>query len=75
MNPYRIGQVPRCGAMDSKYFSNPKQFDKDMQIHSFEVEQFKNDIKALILDNPSKIKDRYNQAISVMLEIKQEYGL
>ena len=75
MNKYRVGQVPRCGAMDSKYFSNPKQFDKDMQMHNLEAEQFKSDIKALILDDPSKIEERYNQVISIMLEIKQEYGL
>ena len=75
MNKYRVGQVPRCGAMDSKYFSNPQQFDKDMQQHKYEAEQFKSEIKALIIDNPSKISDRYNQVISVMLEIKTEYGL
>ena len=75
MKKHRIGQVPKCGAMDSKYFSNPKQFDKDMQMHNLEEKQFKSDIKALILDNPSKVKERYNQVISIMLEIKQEYGL
>ena len=75
MNKYRVGQVPKCGAMDSKYFSNPQQFDKDMQKHSFETEMFKSNLKSLILAEPTKIKDRYSQAIGIMLEIKTEYGL
>ena len=75
MNNYRVGQVPRCGAMDSKYFSNPQQFEKDVLKHAYETEHFKEELKALIASNPNKVKDRYNQAISVMLDIKQEYGL
>lgn len=75
MNRYKVGQVPRCGAMDSKYFSNPEQFDEDMQRHSFEAELFKSNLRSLIIAEPTKIKDRYNQAIGIMLEIKQEHGL
>lgn len=75
MNNYRVGQVPRCGAMDSKYFGNPQQFEHDVLKHNYETGQFKSEIKALVLGNPAKIKDRYNDAISVMLEIKQEYGI
>lgn len=75
MNNYRVGQVPKCGAMDSKYFSTPGQFEKDVEKHAYETEQFKSDLKALIASNPNKVKDRYNQAISVMLDIKQEFGL
>ena len=61
--------------MDSKYFGKPQQFEIDMQKHAYETEQFKEELKALIASNPNKVKDRYNQAISVMLDIKQEYGL
>lgn len=75
MNRYKVGQVPKCGAMDSKYFGNPHQFDKDMQKHSLETELFKSNLRSLIIAEPEKIKDRYNQAISTMLEIKTEYGL
>ena len=75
MNKYLGFKVPKCGAMDSKYFSNPQQFDRDVQRHAYETAQFKSDLKALIASNPNKVKDRYNQAISVMLDIKQEYGL
>lgn len=75
MNNYRVGQVPRCGAMDSKYFSNPQQFEKDMLKHAYDTEQFKEELKALIASNPNKVKDRYNQAVGVMLDIKREFGL
>ena len=74
MNKHRIGQVPKCGAMDSKYFSNPKQFDKDMQMHNLKSERFENSMRALILDDPSEAEERYNQAISILLKIKQECG-
>lgn len=75
MNNYKVGQVPRCGAMDSKYFSNSEQFERDMEIHKIETEQFRVNLRGLLLAEPEKIKDRYNQAIGTMLEIKQEYGL
>lgn len=75
MNKYLGWKVPKCGAMDSKYFGKPQQFEIDMQKHAYETEQFKEELKALIASNPNKVKDRYNQAISVMLDIKQEYGL
>lgn len=75
MNKHKVGQVPKCGAMDSKYFSNSEQFDEDMQKHSFETELFKSNLRSLIIAEPSKTRDRYNQAIGIMLEIKTEYGL
>lgn len=75
MNKYKVGQVPKCRAMDSKYFGNPQQFEKDMQKHTFEIELFKSNLRSLIIAEPEKIRDRYNQAIGTMLEIKQEYGL
>lgn len=28
MNKYKIGKVPKCGAMDSKFFSNPDGFEE-----------------------------------------------
>jgi hypothetical protein len=28
MNKYRVGQVPKCGAVDSKYFGNPNGFEE-----------------------------------------------
>lgn len=75
MNKHKVGQVPKCGAMDSKYFGNPQQFEKDIEINKIEMEQFRINLIGLLLAEPSKLQDRYNQAISVMLEIKQEYGL
>ncbi|HAK41823.1 MAG TPA: hypothetical protein DCM59_02665 [Clostridium sp.] len=30
MNKYKIGKVPKCGAMDSKFFSNPNGLDEKL---------------------------------------------
>ena len=75
MNKYKIGQVYKCGAMDSKYFGNPQQFDKDIERHKMETKQFKDNLRGLLLAEPAKLKDRYNQTVEVMVEIKKEFGL
>jgi len=74
MNKHKI-HLPKCGAMDSKYFGNPQQFEKDIERHKIETKQFKANLRGLLLAEPAKMNDRYNQAIEVMKEIKKEFGL
>lgn len=70
MNPYKVA---RCGSPDSKYMSDPNQFDKDIQTKLNEKKEFKSKLRNLILENPSKLEDRYYQAIQVLKQIKEEY--
>ena len=72
MVPYK---VHRCGAMDSKYFSNLQQFEKDIEKNKFSTALFKIRLRELILEDPNKIEDRYHQVIETMMEIKSEFGL
>ena len=68
-------KLHKCGAADSKYFSNPQQFDLDVEKNKLESELFQLRLKKLLRQEPCKIKQRYHEAISVMMEIKEEFGL
>jgi len=70
-----ILKVSKCGSADSKYFSNPQQFDKDIEKNIFDDKLFKAKVRALVLEDPSKMDIRYHQVIDVMMEIKAEFGL
>lgn len=61
--------------MDSKYFANQQQFERDVQKYEYEKEQLKDNLRVLIMVDPAKMEDRYRQAVSVMLEIKREFDL
>lgn len=74
MNRHNL-KVAKCGAADSKYFSNPEQFDKDIQQNKFETVLFKQRVRQLILEEPNKLKNRYFEVIEVMMEVKKEFGL
>ena len=71
----RLHKVHRCGAMDSKYFSNPQQFEKDVEQNRISAALFKKRLRELVLEDPNKIEDRYHQVIETMMEIKAEFGL
>ena len=68
-------KLHKCGAMDSKYFSNTKQFEMDIEKNKDDSELFKLRLQKLMLQEPNKIEQRYFEAISVMVEIKKEFGL
>lgn len=69
----KMGKVAKCGSMDSKYFGDAEQFEKDVLEKVAATEDFKRKIKELILENPSLIEQRYNDVIKIMLEIRKEY--
>ena len=68
-------KLHKCGAADSKYFSNPQQFEKDIEKNRVDSSLFELELRELLLKKPNKIKQRYHEAISVMMEIKEEFGL
>jgi len=70
-----ILKVSKCGAADSKYFSNPQQFEKDIEKGKFDATLFKAKVRELVLKDPSKLDIRYHQAIETMIEIKEEFRL
>lgn len=74
MNRYVI-KPAKCGAADSKYFSNPGQFDKDVEINKAESEEFKKRVRNLLLEEPTKVKQRYHEAIDALISLKSEFGL
>jgi hypothetical protein len=71
----KTGKLAKCGSMDSKYFGNMEQFEKDIQDRIDKAEQFKKTLKELILKDPSMIETRVRNAIDVLLEIKKEYNI
>lgn len=75
MNKYLGIKVPKCGAMDSKYFGKPEQFEKDIEQHQFDSKLFRARVRNLILENPGKMEIRYHQAIEELRSIKDEFRL
>ena len=69
----KLGKVAKCGSVDSKYFNNANQFEKDVQDKLDRTKEFKDNIRGLILDNPNLIEQRYYEALEVMLELRKEY--
>lgn len=69
MKPYKVA---KCGSPDSKYMSYPNKFDEDIQIKLNEKKEFQGKVRELLLGNPSKIEDRYYQAIQVLKQIKEK---
>lgn len=74
MNRHNL-KVSKCGATDSKYFSNPKQFEKDIEEKRIEKSKFESELILLLLKNPNKIKQRYNETIEILLKFKKDNGL
>lgn len=71
----RVGKVSKRGSVDSKYFGKLNQFETDINKKIERTEKFKNDIRNLILQDPSLIEQRYNNVVSVLLEIKKEFNI
>ncbi|MGL4801951.1 MAG: hypothetical protein ACRC18_06770 [Cetobacterium sp.] len=71
----KMGKVAKRGAVDSKYFGNMEQFDKDVQDKIDNSNRFKSKVRELILEDPNLIEQRYYELIETMLEIKKEYDI
>jgi hypothetical protein len=71
----KAGKVAKCGSMDSKYFGNEDQFEKDIQSKIEATKQFKEIIRSLILKDPNLIEMRVHNAVETLLEIKKEYNV
>lgn len=69
----KAGKIAPCGSIDSKYFRKPNQFDEDVARKIQATDEFKENIKNLMLENPSLIKHRCDNVIEVLLEIKEKY--
>jgi hypothetical protein len=71
----KTGKLAKCGSMDSKYFGNIDQFEKDIQDRIEKTEQFKETLKELILKDPNLIETRIRNTIDLLIEIKKEYNV
>lgn len=71
----RFSKISKVGAVDSKYFRDLDGFERDVIKKIEDTEAFKLKIKNLILDDPGKIEQRYNNVISVLKEIKEEFKI
>jgi hypothetical protein len=71
----KTGKLAKCGSMDSKYFSNEDQFEKDIQNKIEATNQFKETLKKLILKDPNLIEIRVHNSVEILLEIKKEYNI
>lgn len=69
----KVGKVAPCGSIDSKYFRKSNQFDEDVARKIQATNEFQEKIRDLILENPNLIEQRYDNAIEVLLEIKEKY--
>ena len=74
-NYSKFGKLAKCGAADSKYFSDTEQFERDIERHKLESKLYKERIKALLLENPNKLKENYHVFIEVLTDAKKEFDL
>jgi hypothetical protein len=74
-----VSKVAKCGSYDSKYFSNPKQFDEDVKLKLQKTEEFKNRIRKLLDDElrkePDMMEYRVHNIVEVLREIKEKYNV
>lgn len=71
----KTGRVAKCGSMDSKYFGKPEQFEKDIQKNEAYSQEVKESIRQIVLQDPSRMDQRFRLAIDVLKEIKEEFNL
>lgn len=71
----KLSKVAKSGAVDSKYFNNFEQFDKDVQAKIIKTKEFKTKIRELILEDPNLIEQRVQNLVNVLLEIKKEFDV
>lgn len=69
----KLSKVAKSGAVDSKYFNNFEQFDKDVQAKIIKTKEFKTKIRELILEDPNLIEQRVQNVVNVLLEDKLQY--
>lgn len=65
----------QSGNHSSKYALNPQELEQDLQQKENDRNTFKDLVRHLVLLDPSKMDLRYRDLISLMMELKQEYGL
>lgn len=71
----KTGRVAKCGSMDSKYFGKSEQFEKDIQEKEAYRQEVKESIRQIVLQDPSRMDQRFRLAIDVLKEIKEEFNL
>lgn len=74
MNKHII-KPAKQGAVDSKYFNNFEQFNKDIHDKREKTEEFKDRLRALLLEQPGLMQQRYYNALDVLIAIKYEFDL
>lgn len=71
----KMSRVSKRGSVDSKYFGKTEQFEKDVKDKINKTEEFKSKIRDLILEEPPLLEQRYHNAIDVLIDIKNEFGI
>lgn len=66
------GELSKNGVVDSKYFRNINKFEEDINAKLEATRIFKDNIKRLIIENPSLIEQRYFNTVEVIKELKEE---
>ena len=61
------------GNGSGKYDYEPNKLDIDVQAILDKKEKFENDLRNLIFQEPFLVKERYNQAIEILIDIKKKY--
>lgn len=78
MNRHRIDKVPKCGAMDSKYFGRPNAFDEDVKRHREEYKRKCDSVYKVLEDfinQSTKQRDNFNIIIEQCIKLKENYRL
>ena len=65
----------QSGNHSSKYAINPEQLEKDMQEKTDERNAFKDLVRHLVLNDPSKMDLRFRDLLEVAKELKKEFDL
>ena len=71
----RFSKNAKCGSVDSKYFGNINKFEEDITIKMQKTNEFKINIRKLILKEPDKMEQRISNTIEVLKEIKEEFKI
>jgi len=78
MNKYKIGKVPKCDAMDSKFFSNPNGFEKDVNKGDVYVDEAFDIIEDLLsiysteyVEQGLGVKENFEKDIIIKMMLKR----
>ena len=63
----------KVGNGSGKYDYEPNKLDIDVQAILDKRKKFENDLRNLIFQEPFLVKERYNQAIEILIDIKKKY--